>query len=130
MTKGDKILISAIVIISLLFYVIIYMTGSRDGDKYISVQVNGTEFKRLTFTSKNDSYKYKLDTDGGLNIIEVKGDKVRMIEADCPDKLCVHQGYISKVGEVLVCIPNKVVVEIKSDDSEKELDGINYWERL
>lgn len=49
-----------------------------------------------------------------------------MIEADCPDKLCVHQGYISRVGEVLVCIPNKVVVEIKSDDSEKELDGINY----
>ena len=126
MTKGDKILISAIVVLSLLAYVIIYFSGSEDRDKYISVQFNGSEFKRLTFTSKNDSYKYKLDTDEGLNIIEVDGDKVHMTEADCPDKLCIKQGYISKVGEVLVCVPNKVVVEIKSDNSEKELDGINY----
>lgn len=126
MTKGDKILISAIVILSLLAYGIIYLSGSGEKNKYISVQFNGEEYKRLTFTSKNDSYEYKLDTDEGLNIIEVEGDKVHMIDANCPDKLCIKQGYISKVGEVLVCVPNKVVVEIKSDDSKKELDGINY----
>lgn len=126
MTKGDKILISAIVILSLLAYGIVYFSSSGDNNKYISVQFNGSEFKRLTFTSKNDSYVYKLDIDEGLNIIEVEGDRVHMIESDCPDKLCIKQGYISKVGEVLVCVPNKVVVEIKSDKSEKELDGINY----
>ena len=46
-----------------------------------------------------------------------------MIEADCPDQLCVHQKAISKDRETIVCLPNKVVVEVKSK-TESEFDSI------
>ena len=45
---------------------------------------------------------------------------------DCPDKLDVKQGYISKVGEVIVCLPNKLVIEIKGIDDERDVDYMSY----
>ena len=41
-----------------------------------------------------------------------------MISADCPDKLCVHQHAISANGETIVCLPNKVVAEVKDGTVE------------
>ena len=35
-----------------------------------------------------------------------------MTEADCPDQLCVHQRAISKQKQTIVCLPNRVVVEV------------------
>ena len=126
MKKGDKILILTIFILSIFSYGFIYLSGGEERGRYISLQVNGEEVKRLTFTSSEEPYVYRLETEHGLNVVEVVGNKVHLIEADCPDKLCIKQGFIEKTGEVIVCIPNKMVLEIKSDNLDKELDGINY----
>ena len=47
--------------------------------------------------------------------MEILKGKVRVIEADCPDELDVKQGFIENVGQVIVCLPNRVVVEIKGE---------------
>jgi hypothetical protein len=47
-----------------------------------------------------------------------------MTQADCPDKLCVHQKAISATGETIVCLPNKVVVEIAGETEDAEFDTI------
>ena len=57
------------------------------------------------------------------NVCEIKDGKVTMTEADCPDKLCVHQKAISTKGGTIVCLPNKVVLEI---DSSEKPDSITY----
>ena len=44
-------------------------------------------------------------------------------EQDCPDKLCVHQKAISKNHEMIVCLPNKVVVEVTGSE-ENGFDSI------
>ena len=46
-----------------------------------------------------------------------------MIEADCPDKLCVHQKAIERTNETIVCLPHKVVVEIQ-DAKEADFDSM------
>ncbi|MCI5918367.1 MAG: NusG domain II-containing protein, partial [Roseburia sp.] len=57
------------------------------------------------------------------NVLEIKDGKADMVEADCPDKLCVHQKAISKDKETIVCLPNKVVVQVISD-TESEFDSV------
>jgi len=37
-----------------------------------------------------------------------------MVDSACPDKLCVRSGWISRPKESIVCLPNRVVIEIKS----------------
>lgn len=46
--------------------------------------------------------------------IEVKGGKIRVRKADCPQHICMNMGWIEYAGQSIVCVPNKVVIEIKS----------------
>lgn len=46
------------------------------------------------------------------NIFVIRDGKADMVEADCPDQLCVHQQAISKNRETIVCLPNRVVVQV------------------
>ena len=57
------------------------------------------------------------------NLLVIKDGKADVTEADCPDKLCVHQKAISKTNETIVCLPNKVVVQVIGA-GESELDSI------
>ena len=64
------------------------------------------------------------DIEGGINVVSIKDGKAEMIEANCPDKLCIHTRPAQKNGQSIVCLPNRVVVEVKS--TEKDLiDGVS-----
>lgn len=57
------------------------------------------------------------------NYLVIKDGKADMIEANCPNKECVHQKAISKKGEAITCLPNKIIVEVTSGENA-ELDGV------
>ncbi len=57
------------------------------------------------------------------NVLVIAGGQADMREADCPDKLCVHQRAISKTNETIVCLPNRVVVTVVGG-RESEIDSI------
>lgn len=59
----------------------------------------------------------------GSNTLRINGGKAKMTEADCPDQLCVHQKAISASGENIICLPNKVIVEVKSK-TESQFDAV------
>ena len=126
LTKGDKYLVAFIIIISLisLVYVKNFVFNSRE--KYISIQVNSEEIKQIIFDKKIIGKTIPIKTKYGYNLIEIGDGKVRVIEADCPDKLDVKQGYISKPGEMIVCLPNRLVIEIKSIEDESDVDYISH----
>ena len=60
---------------------------------------------------------------GGTNILTIKNGKAKMTDADCPDQLCVHQKAASKNHESIICLPNKVVVEVDGSE-ESEFDAV------
>lgn len=124
LTKGDKLLIVFIVLISFSLMGYFKMQAFSDDDKYVSIQVNGEEIKRFIFDSKLIGQTIPIETKYGYNLIEIGDEKVRVIEADCPDKIDVKQGYISNIGETIVCLPNRLIIEIKGIDSNMEVDII------
>lgn len=125
LTKGDKILIVAVIIINVISLWLVKNVAFNQDSKYISVQVNGEEIKRITFDKNMVGKQIPIETEYGYNLIEIGDGKVRVIEADCPDKLDVKQGYISRVGEVIVCLPNRLVIEIKGARAETNIDGLS-----
>lgn len=60
----------------------------------------------------------------GTNVIEVQASKVRVSEADCPNQDCVEQGWISKAGQQIVCLPHKLVVNITDEDASSAYDVV------
>ena len=46
----------------------------------------------------------------GYNVIEVERGRVRVSEADCPDRFCVRQGWVSGGAVPIVCLPHRLVI--------------------
>lgn len=56
--------------------------------------------------------------EGGYNRIHIREGSIAVVDADCPDKLCVKQGYISSGGLPIVCLPHKLSIEVMPDDND------------
>jgi hypothetical protein len=75
--------------------------------------------------SLGESGTYELSGyDGGYNTLVIEEGVAYLTDADCPDKLCVKQGKISKVGETIVCLPHRIVIEVVGE-GEAEIDAVS-----
>ena len=84
------------------------------GASQVTIKVNG-EIEGTYSLSEDREIKIN----DGSNVLQIKNGKAKMIEADCPDKLCMHQKAVSKNHESIICLPNKVVVEVESSENSK-----------
>jgi len=121
--KYDIGLIADIVIISVFF--ILY--GGRDAvisnSKTAYIYSNNQLAGEYVLT---DDFKdvVNIETETGYNIMHIEGGQIWIHEASCPDKICIHQGKISKNGEMILCIPNRMIIKIVDDNDEGEIDFI------
>ena len=62
---------------------------------------------------------------GGHLTVVIESGSVRIEDADCPDRFCVRMGAIRSPGQMLVCLPNQIVVRIVGT-GETEVDALVY----
>lgn len=117
MKKNDWLLLIIVLIVAALIFLIRYFVGDKHPG-YVTVRVDGEITE--TFDLSKDRV---VELNNGSNTIKIEDGTVDMIAADCPDKLCVHQKAISKNNENIICLPNKLVVQIVSQN-EAELDAV------
>ena len=107
---GDIVIVLAVVAVS-VFLITQSVIGAAGGsDLEIRVTTNGEE--ALVHSLGDDAEELTVRGYVGDSYLEVKDGRVRMIDSACPDKLCVKTGWISRPGESIVCLPNRVVIEI------------------
>lgn len=96
------------------------------GDGTIAnVYRNGKCIYSVDLSSVKAPYTIKLKGEHGYNNVLVEHGRIRISEADCPDKVCVHQGWISKSGTPIVCLPNKLIVKIEKSAADADIDGVS-----
>lgn len=54
----------------------------------------------------------------GTNVIEVSGGSVRCAESDCSNQVCVDTGWVSEQGQMIVCLPHELTVQVVADPEE------------
>ena len=60
----------------------------------------------------------------GAMVVEVKEGRIRVKESDCPRRICLHTAWIQHPGETIVCVPNKIVIEIEASGSAPSVDAV------
>ena len=65
-------------------------------------------------------YTITLEDSLGTNLVQVERGRIRIAEADCPDQVCVNQGWISDGTVPVICLPHRLVIEIRGGG---KLDG-------
>jgi len=117
MKKNDLILIIIVIVLAAAAFLIHNFMGG-DNAGVVTVKVDG-ELKGTYSLLENQ----EIEINGGSNILVIKDGEADMIWADCPDKLCVKQKSVSKNNENIICLPNKVIVEVESDENS-EYDAV------
>lgn len=109
MKKRDLIFALAVILISVAYFLGIKLFAVKADT--VRIMVNGE-----LFCEKPLSENCVIDI-CGTNTAVIENGSVYMKSADCPDKLCVHQGKIYDSSKKIICLPNKVVIEVtkKSD---------------
>lgn len=57
-------------------------------------------------------------------VFEIKDGSIAFIQSDCPDKVCIHTGFINKTGQTAVCLPNKIILKLVSDSRDDAPDAV------
>ena len=119
MKKKEAIFIASILVIAGILGLGFRISGQRSHNT-ILITVDGKEFG--TYSLSKDQVIHIGDT----NVCEIKDGKVTMIEATCPDHLCMKQHAIDSKGGTIVCLPNKVVIEgTKASAGDQSDDGLS-----
>jgi hypothetical protein len=109
--RNDLILLLGIVLIAALVLIAFHFLKA-DGAT-IEVTKNGKKIAEYPLTQNAE---IKLDGAAGHAILIIEDGQAYIKEASCPDKLCIKQGKINKNGETVICLPNKLVVTVNSED--------------
>lgn len=109
-TTGDKILI--VLILLLGGFSLVALNHFRQPGYSVTIEVNGKVVHRLDL---NRSIEVSIQGLIGTTTVKIDHRAARVIHSDCPEQICVKTGKIHLAGEMIVCVPNKVIVRINGD---------------
>ena len=123
--KGDLIIILILVAAVLSWFGVNRLGESKD-ERQIIIEINGNVYKTIPMSKGMKLQDIHIELENGNHIdivIDENGAYVKDVE--CPDKVCEKTGLVSRVGQSIVCLPNKVVVYIEGK-AESEVDDISF----
>jgi hypothetical protein len=118
--KGDKVIIILVILLALFAIFQRYVFPKTKSEDVVVKSDGVTVQQRSLETTGTFTIKNK---EGQLTFI-IQDKKVKVTESTCKDKLCVKQGWISRTGESIVCLPNRITITITGGD--ESVDTTTY----
>jgi hypothetical protein len=114
--KNDVILIASLTLAFALIGACLLLLG-KQGDT-VTVTVDGKVYGEYALARDTE---VEILSDGGYNLLVIRDGAALIEDASCPDGICAAHSPISRNGESIICLPNKVVISV-SAESENEPD--------
>ena len=128
MKKADKYILLTVAILLVLSTLSVYLFKthfSKPGAIAVITQ-NGTPIHKIDLKHVESPYEITTQSDhDGYNKISIQKDAIKITDANCPDKLCVRTGSLSYTGDIAVCLPHGLMIEIQEGETG-ELDSLSY----
>ncbi len=118
-SRGDGVVMLMALALLMGLYAMLWRSEGHGAEAVVLVA--GKPWARLNLFQDQD-----LHVPGplGESHIQVHDGQVHFVNSPCPNKLCVHTGWLSQGGEVAVCLPNRVSLQILASDPR--FDAINF----
>lgn len=115
--RNDIILIVSIILIAVTGLILFNVLSKKENIVAL-VYCDENLVEEIDINSNNEYIiKGKLSD---VKII-VEDNSIFILESECSDQICVHQGKINKAGQTITCLPNKVYIKLVG--SEEGVDG-------
>ena len=108
-TRRDLLLVIVLILLAGGLYI-----GNRIMNRkpavIVEVSIDGVVVEELDL-SKDMEIVIK-GYQGGTNTLVIENGQAYIADATCPDKICIYQGKISRSGEMIICLPNRMIAKI------------------
>lgn len=118
--KNDIIL--AVVIISIATVGLLLFVLNREQGSTVLVKIDGVQTASYPLSENREIPIKTGESSEHINVLVIKDGKASIRDADCPDKICVETRAASFVGETIVCLPHKIVIEITNQNADDGID--------
>ena len=117
---SNKKFIFIFALIFLVFSLLALVVNMQEPDSdTVQITVDGELYKELDI---NEDGMFVIKTNDGHSIVNVKNRDVFVVEATCPDKICVKHGKLFNKYDSIICLPNRIVIEYKN--SKSDIDAV------
>lgn len=106
--RNDAILIAVLLLLGGALAMFLY--AARQSGGYVSVQVDGETVMELPL---DEDIWIVLGEGEHTNTLVIENRRARVVEATCPDRICVNQWPVQYEGESIVCLPHKLVITVE-----------------
>ena len=119
-TKTWIILFAVMLILCLIAGEIVYSRMPQGN--VVEILQDGNVIRTIDLSRIEQTYTLEIkDEQGGSNLLLVEPGRICVKEADCPDLVCVHRGWLSNSAAPIVCIPHRLVIRLQG---ESEIDAL------
>jgi hypothetical protein len=114
---GDAVL-AGLIFLGWIIWLFTARTGRASGIRFSVFSGDQRVYQGLLSEEKSVEVPGRI----GPTRIVVSDLSVRIVRSPCPHRLCMHAGSIRIAGECLICLPNRIVVQIEGRDDR--IDGV------
>ena len=105
--------IVALVVVCAIMIIVPRFTESEN-DLYAYIDFNGEIVREINLTKASDEeFEIRALADHVVKF-QIEDHKIRFLESECPDKICVHTGWLSRENDIAACLPNRVTLFVTS----------------
>ena len=106
--QNDFLLAATLLLLGGALALFLWLTRQTGGAA--SVQIDGRTIMELPLS---EDTQIVLGEGAHTNTLVIRDGKAQVVEASCPDWICVRQGAVQYAGESIVCLPHKLVVTVR-----------------
>ena len=115
-----------VIIIALLFVSVAFIPFMRSEPRETVLVYKGADV--IAEYRLNEDRVFHVDGVDGTLEIEISNEKVRVRSSPCRHQVCVNTGWISRSYEQIICAPNHILVLIRSNPEDEEIDAVTNGE--
>jgi hypothetical protein len=120
MNKSDWKLVISLALVIIVSFALLFLVKNNNTPKKALVYYENELVLEIDLSLKGE-HEYHVSGYNGDILIKTNDNKIKVEEENSPNHICSKQGYIDSSYEVLVCLPNKVVIKIEDN---KEIDTV------
>ena len=116
--RWDIIVISLLLLIVILLFAVIAMT--RRSGNFVSVEIDGVTVAQYQLSAEGE-----FSLNGGTNTLVIRDGAAYIKDSNCPDHTCENTGKIRYVGQTIVCLPNRLTVTVRGEQTDGGVDLVS-----
>lgn len=120
--KFDVAIVLFFLFIALISYGISRYGIDEYDKKYIMIYSDNQLYQKIAVTDDEFRKTIPIENKYGHNTVKIYDGGVSVTDSDCPDEICMQEGFIDKPGESIICLPHKLLIEIDGTKKEKDTE--------